>query len=140
MKTARKTSGFIFFALSIFLAGFAPNNMRSDLPKFVILVEHTDDGLNLVCETGCAWKQLSFTIKPHAHQAVDQYGMTLLSKHKALRDDNADGFLFTIEKTAHGFKCQGIKGTSWLKVTSECSIPGCKQYVGHDGTWDRRKG
>lgn len=130
---------FLLSVSSLFLTGFTLNERRSELPEFVILVQHTNDGLKLICETGCAWNELTFTINGRHRQAIDQNGMTSLSRGKTSSGDTTGGFIFTIEKTDNGFKCQGVKGTAWVKLSSECSIPGCKQYVGHRGTWERHK-
>ena len=45
---------------------------------FLILVEATGSGVNLVCQRGCAWKELSFECGDElpCKSPIDAFGMT----------------------------------------------------------------
>lgn len=45
---------------------------------FLIIVEATGSGVNLVCERGCAWKELSFECGEQlpCKSPIDAFGMT----------------------------------------------------------------
>jgi hypothetical protein len=49
-----------------------------DAADFLITVEATGSGVNLVCQRGCAWKELSFDCGDHlpCKSPIDGLGMT----------------------------------------------------------------
>ena len=101
--------------------------------KFLILVETTDDGIKLTCEEGCAWKGLSFTLARYNPQAIDQNGMSSLSREKTLPDSTLANFLFTIQKTNDGVSFEGSEGTAWINLSFTCPKTGCHQYIDQNG-------
>lgn len=100
--------------------------------NFLILVETTNDGIKLSCETGCAWEDLSFTIKEFQPQDIDQYGMTIGEQNTSKKKNLAD-FHFTIKKTPDGVRLEGIKGTKWENLSFNCPGNGCHQYIDENG-------
>jgi hypothetical protein len=101
--------------------------------NFLILVETTDDGVKFSGEAGCAFTQLTFTLRPGRKQAVNQYGMTSIEEHKDPMDDKLANFLFTVKRTKDGLEFEGLKGTAWQELTFSCSDTGCKQLIDGSG-------
>jgi hypothetical protein len=55
----------------------SPQNEDGQLAAFVVNIHRAEDQVLLSCDTGCAWKTLSFRQPPKGQsQTVDAYGMT----------------------------------------------------------------
>jgi hypothetical protein len=104
-----------------------------EVSKFLILIQNTDNGLKLKCEEGCAWKELSFSLKDDKFQAVDQYGMTTIDRDKPSDDDKLSNFLFEIQRTKNGISFGGKEGTAWTKLNFSCPDNKCNQYIDQYG-------
>ncbi|MFM9950537.1 MAG: hypothetical protein ACKV1O_21550 [Saprospiraceae bacterium] len=111
-----------------------------DVPKieapvsgFLILVETTENGLKLTCQEGCAWGELSFSLKAYQTQAVDQYGMTSLKRDQPEKNDSLSNFLFTVKKTKEGLKFEGKEGTAWNELSFKCPGNNCYQHIDQEG-------
>src|SRR6188768_1329736 len=92
----------IAFIIGASYAVFSQVNFETKTSKFLILVETSEDGVKLTSQEGCAWKELTFTLSQDKPQAIDQYGMTSLSKSKPTEDKNLANFLFIIKRTKEG--------------------------------------
>lgn len=101
--------------------------------KFLIRIQSNDSGLKLKCETGCAWKELSFSLKDNKFQAVDQYGMTRVDRHKPSNDDKLANFLFVVQRTQDTINLEGKEGTAWTKLNFSCKDTECNQYIDQNG-------
>ena len=104
--------------------------------KFLILIENTKDGIKLTSRKGCAFKELSFSLKVGQTQEIDQFGMRNPSdKVRVVNDDNLASFRFKITKindgTALEVSIEGIEGTSWKKLSF--SIPDSSQLIDENG-------
>jgi len=92
-------------------------DQKSDLTKFLIVIEKTENELKLTCQNGCAWKNLSFSSSASKEpQAIDQNGMTTLSRTHPLNDSELSNFLFTIKAVDDGVRLKGIEGTAWIDL------------------------
>ena len=127
MKTKR-----LLIILGIFLSltAFSVDDTSSPESEFLILISDTDDGLQLVCEEGCAWKELSFSLAPNDTQLIDQFGMT--SHHRASQNEMTSNFLLSIQKTEGELHLESRKGTSWTQLNFSCSA-NCRQYIDQNG-------
>ena len=127
MKTKR-----LLIILGIFLSltAFSVDDTSSSESEFLILISDTDDGLQLVCEEGCAWKELSFSLDQGKQQFIDQYGMTSLGRPS--QNDMASNFLLSIQKTEGELHLESRKGTSWTQLNFSCSA-NCIQYIDQHG-------
>lgn len=110
------------------------------LANFSILVETSDDEIKLTCYNGCAWKQLTFnsSIK-NDPQAVDQYGMTTLTRDMIKKDSLNGDFLFTIKRTQQGVSLEGKAGTMWPSLTFDCAGGKCLRPIDEYGMTDHPK-
>jgi hypothetical protein len=86
---------------------------------FSISIETTLDGLRLDCITGCAFTELTFTLKEGSSQMVDQYGMHVKDRERPVDSSVAD-FLFNITHEEEGLHFEGLKGTAWTYLTGHC--------------------
>lgn len=127
MKTKR-----LLMILSVFLSLTAFSVCDTSRPEseFLILISDTGDGLQLVCEEGCAWKELSFSLVPYGTQLIDQFGMT--SQHRASQNEMTSNFLLSIQKTEGELHLESRKGTSWTQLNFSCSA-NCSQYIDQHG-------
>jgi len=112
---------------------YPQNDTGTDESEFLILVETTDDGIKLTSEEGCAWKNLSFTLKINEKQFVDQYGMTSLNRDKPVEDNSLANFLFSVVRTEDGLSFEGKEGTTWKKLSFSCQGGKCHQYIDQNG-------
>lgn len=135
MKNLRQKSSIFSITLFIILIIgascniFAQKKVTSEISKFLILVETTNDGgIKLTCKEGCAWKELSFNIPgTEKSQAIDQYGMT------SKEESRGSSFLFTIKKTKDGLNFEGLKGTAFKNLSFSCPKGNCHQAIDQNG-------
>ena len=120
-------------AIVTYNTAFSQPTSATQSTKFLILVETTDEGLKLTGQQGCAWKELTFSIKQDNSQAIDQYGMTSLNGGNPKENKNLSNFLFIIEKTKEGINLKGKRGTAWLNLTFSCPKGRCYQYIDFNG-------
>ena len=111
---------------------WAQTKVENQSSKFLILIETTKEGLKLTAEEGCAWKELSFSLKQDKPQGIDQFGMTSFDKI-ATQDNKLSSFLFVIRKTKDGVSLEGKNGTAWTNLTFNCPSGQCYQYVDFSG-------
>ena len=112
---------------------FSQNEDVQKSPKFLILIETSNDLINLTFQEGCAWKELSFTLIKNKVQNIDQNGMVAEKREKLVKDNIQSYFLFSIEKTKNGLSFKGIKGTAWEKLNFDCPKTKCHQYIDQKG-------
>ena len=104
--------------------------------KFLLLIENTKDGIKLTSSKGCAFKELSFSLKKGQTQEIDQFGMRDANDEvKVAKDDNLASFRFKITKVSDGsgldVVLEGIEGTSWKRLSF--TIPRGSQLIDANG-------
>ena len=114
----------------------AQTESASEASKFLLLIENTKDGIKLTSRKGCAFKELSFTLKKGQTQEIDQFGMRDANDEvKISKDDNLASFRFKITKkndgTALEVALEGIEGTTWKELSF--SIPDSTQLIDENG-------
>jgi hypothetical protein len=127
-----KVFGVTFFC---FISMAAAAQDEADLPGagFSINIENTLDGLRLTCATGCAFTELTFTLKEGSSQMVDQYGIHVKDRERPADGSVAD-FLFNVTQTAEGLHFEGLKGTAWTNLTGHCgSNEKCQMRIDEQG-------
>lgn len=107
----------VLFILAINFELSAQETQTSDLKKFKIVIEKTDNGVKMLSLQGSAWRDLTFNIKNDQSQAIDEFGMTELDKNSTEKDLKLADFLFTITKTEKGIVLKGIEGTAWTDLS-----------------------
>ncbi|SEL40628.1 hypothetical protein [Parapedobacter koreensis] len=84
-------------------------------------IEISEDGkvTTLICQHGCAWKELSFTKPTHGDAAmVNQFGMASFDEgNTAAADGSLAEFSFTITKKAGKYVLKGVNGTAWKSLS-----------------------
>jgi hypothetical protein len=132
-KMIFKVPLFIAFIIGVTNTAFSQTKVATQSSGFLILVETTGDGIKLTGQQGCAWKELTFTLKQNNAQAIDEFGMTTSSKSKPTDDKDLAKFLFIIKKTKEGINLQGKEGTAWLNLNFSCPDGKCSQYIDFNG-------
>lgn len=103
----------LFFTLLIAIplmslsAQEAETNALSD---FKIVIEKTQEGVNMQCIKGCSWNQLGFSLnffRPIVY--VDKNGMA--------DKDSAGEFLFKVTGNKKLIILEGLEGTAWTELT-----------------------
>ncbi|WP_053992735.1 hypothetical protein [Mangrovimonas sp. TPBH4] len=125
----------LFALLTLFYSfqSLAKEQQPATLENFTIVIEEVENGIKQMGIEGTAWLKLSFSLKPNQPQAVDQYGMSQLSKDYPNTEPNLVNFLFTITKTENWFILKGIKGTAWTDLRFTLPASG-KQAIDESGT------
>ncbi|MFZ1807339.1 MAG: hypothetical protein WAU36_08970 [Cyclobacteriaceae bacterium] len=134
MKTRRQLTMIAIFGAVLSLTAFSVyDTPRHDAPEseFLILISDTDNGLQLVCEEGCVWTALSFSLKEGKQQLIDQYGMA--SQERPSQNEITSNFLLSIQRTEAEFHLEGKKGTSWTVLNFSCPSDTCSQYIDQNG-------
>lgn len=67
----------VISAVFFVLAGAGKQDIEAE-DRFFIEVTHNEEGVELVCRTGCAWEQLSWSCdgQRDCKRSVNFYGMT----------------------------------------------------------------
>ena len=113
-KTLNLLMVVLFFTLSSCF--IAQDKKGTDLKDFKIVIEKTDNGINLKSLKGCAWTDLSFSLNNHRPQAIDENGMRELKNVSQDKNKNLADFLFTITTTENEIELKGIEGTVWTEL------------------------
>ena len=132
-KRSFKVAYFLVLLMGVSNAAFSQTKVETAAPKFLILIETTDEGLKLTSRDGCAWKELKFTLNQDKPQAIDQFGMTSLDNDKVTIDNDLPNFRFIIKKTKEGISLEGKKGTAWINLSFSCQNGQCNQYIDGNG-------
>jgi len=113
---------------------FATSDDGGELSEFNILIETTKTEIRLSCTVGCAWEGLSFsdTVYP-APQAIDRAGMTSFTPGGDDLQSGPGAFMFTIVRSDHGIRLEGILGTAWTQLSFSCPDTGCRQLIDQHG-------
>ena len=136
MKLSMRISGTLQLALFslalVALPSTAQGQTPSDTastPRFVI--RNLQDGIQLTCEVGCAWRELAFAVAVGAEPiAVDEFGMSSVERLPQVTRSALRRFLFTIRRTADGVELQGLEGFAWTRLGyGGCPSNGCNQAV-----------
>ena len=115
----------------------------SEKSSFLLLIENTKDGIKLTSRKGCAFKELSFSLKKGQTQEIDQFGMRDANDEvRIVNDDNLASFRFTITKKNDGSNLdvafEGIEGTTWKKLSFV--IPDGSQLIDQNGMLEMSEG
>lgn len=51
----------LIFLVTVVLAWGAWASSEEKIPHFAFVLKQTDNGVKMMCETGCAWKELSYS-------------------------------------------------------------------------------
>lgn len=110
------------FMMSIFILAssksVAQEIKSAELSDFKIIIEKNDSGINLKCQKGCAWKELTYSAENNNKpQAIDANGMTELNGSSENNESKKSTFLFTVEKIENGLKLIGMHGTAWTELS-----------------------
>jgi hypothetical protein len=122
----------VLFIVTATLSSFAQERDQNVLKDFKIIVQKTENGVKMQGVKGTAWIDLSFSLKNHNPQAVDEYGMTEVGKVSQKDDSKYADFLFTITTTEEGILLKGIEGTAWIELSFTLS-EGRKQAINQFG-------
>ncbi len=109
MKRLVSISVALFTIASIFA-------MRQDKPRlthFVFTIESTAQGVSLACESGCAWKTLTFKL-PGSEVFIDQNGMV---DDKSNKHEGEDGFLVGISSSSGKMALSCRTGCAWKTLS-----------------------
>ena len=111
----------LFVVICLGNSANAQTSCNLEASKFILLVENTEDGVKLTSNKGCAFAELTFSLREGQVQEIDQFGMRS-ANDKAVKDKSLASFRFTVKKTKDGFAFEGIEGTSWKKLSFTCPV------------------
>ncbi|OEK00636.1 hypothetical protein BFP97_03555 [Roseivirga sp. 4D4] len=108
----------IFFSIIFGNASFAQSSSDTTVGEFEILVTETRKSIELECKSGCAWTDLSFTMKnKYKPYGIDERGMVDINDKDIVKEGELQDFFFTVQTTNKGLKFKGIGGTAWIDLT-----------------------
>jgi len=100
---------------------------------FKISANYDSGELYLKCNSGCAWTDLSFTLKDsQTPQFVNEMGMTS-KKDEQRVNTKLDHFLFSFQKEGARIKCESMLGTDWDQLDFSCTEMNCKAVIDKSG-------
>jgi len=127
MRSSKHNTAFLI--LTIFLSAiigntsFSQSSANTLVGEFEILVTETEKGIALKCKSGCAWTDLSFTIKnTYKPYGIGELGMLDIKEENKVKQGKLQNFFFTVQKTDKGLKFKGIGGTAWVDLSYSSTI------------------
>jgi len=139
MKNLKQPSLIIGMGLFILLiVGISPNLVAQNAKPtksnwFQILVETTGTKIKLTGKKGCSFKELTFNAELNKTQSIDEDGIVPLETTKTEGITKLRTFLITITKTKEGLNFEGLEGTSWKKLSFQCTENKCFQIIDEKG-------
>lgn len=125
---------YLFLSLAtVFSAEFglyAQTSETTEADDFLIEIEQREGKIMLQCQSGCAWKELSFNVRDK--QAINALGMTEPEENDAQHDPELADFLISISPSGNSIELQGIKGTNW-KTLSYSGHPATRYKIDRSG-------
>ncbi len=107
--------------------------------KFLISIQYEKDKIILQGLKGCAFKELTFTIKDNSPVSIDQFGMkSPKDKNRNTPGDTNSDFLFAIEKNHDLINLTGKTGTNW--ITLSFGAINKKHFISETGVFFARDG
>lgn len=82
--------------------------------SFKIGMEIKNQEIKMICEQGCAWKELSYT-NDLKERVIDATGVKTIDKISHGNDD-ITRFSFQIKQTNSGFELKSLNGTAWKSL------------------------
>jgi TonB family protein len=107
------------------------NTQTEQESKFLLLIENTENGVNITSSKGTAFTELTFTLREGQAQEIDQFGMRN-PDDEVRENDNLASFRITIRKTKETLYLEGTKGTAFTKLSFSSPI-GSKQLINQNG-------
>jgi len=101
---------------TLVLMSFNMVSAQEDMKSFHIEMQKTEKGVKLKCTEGCAWTDLSFSLRDGATQMVSEYGMSHSDAGKGGNESLAN-FQFSIVKTAMHVELVSLSGSAWKKLS-----------------------
>ncbi|MBT3382729.1 MAG: TonB family protein [Prolixibacteraceae bacterium] len=99
----------------------ALNKKTVELESFLISIEVHQNKIKLRGLSGCAFKELTFSIKNNNPVVIDKKGIS-----SSEIDQTLSGFLFEIEKVNDQIKLNGKSGTAWKNLSFK---PADKRHI-----------
>lgn len=110
------------------------SNSHSKTSNFVIFAERTDEGVELTCKRGCAWKTLGWTCSESeaCRWGIDPMGMFSPSSGSASEDFQ---IIFETGTDTGELTCR--KGCAWKTLTWSCGSDPCEARIDFNGITTR---
>ena len=93
--------------------------------NFSLTLESTPNGWAARCDTGCAWRDVSFRCEVACGAVVDANGLVTL----ATGDLRPSPFRFIVERTGREIRATSSSGAAWDKLTWSCTSDPCRVRV-----------
>lgn len=140
MSTLHQKTGVYYLAAFLMLTAGGnkliaqTNEKKINKPKFSVFINATAGAISLTCTEGCNWKELSFnTIDNNKIYIIDQSGLRTITKNTAKATAKKSKWLFSMSRIAEQLTLEGLKGTSWKKLTLKCPNDNCTESVDQNG-------
>jgi len=114
----------VFFCINV-------NAQTKDESKFLLLIKNTENGIKITSNKGCAFKELTFSLREGQIQEIDQCGMRN-TNDEIRKIENLASFRITIKKTKGVLYFEGIEGTTFSKLSFLCPV-GKSQLIDQNG-------
>ena len=121
----------LFILAVVVFWGINVNAQTTYESKFLLLIENTENGIKITSSKGCAFKELTFSLREGQTQEIDQYGMRKADEIRKV-DNNLASFRMTIKKEKDVIYLEGIEGTVFSELSFLCLI-GKNQLINQNG-------
>ena len=106
---------------------------KSDFEIEIVYVTSSKE-VQMKCENGCAWTDLSFTLNSRKTVHVNAFGMTESMTEGNRQDEKLADFNFTVIRKSRGLAFTGNKGTKWIDLDFSCRVD-CTRKLTQDGVF-----
>ena len=105
---------------------------QQPLARFQIVLDRSGSGWAAQCDTGCTWKDLSFTCPSGCRIRIDANGIST----ETVPPRPAPSFAFVLERTEDGWQAQSVIGTAWRTLSWHsvgCQFGSCRARIDEHG-------
>lgn len=133
MKPYHSFVSILLVSITMFMSFNVIAQSNSSSVPFKITANYENGELYLKCNSGCAWTDLSFTLKDSQNpQFINEMGMTS-KKDEQKVNPNLDHFLFSFQKSGTRIKCESMLGTDWDQLDFSCTELSCRAIIDKSG-------
>ena len=109
----------------VLVAGLGVAPMARAPVAFSLVLESSATGWAARCDSGCRWRQLSFSCERACGAVIDANGVA----HLATPSLDSASFRFIVERSAGEVRATARSGTAWQTLTWRCALDPCRAHV-----------
>lgn len=99
------------------------------LASFRIELERSANGWSARCDSGCAWKSLTYTCATGCSIVIDEFGV----RGAPGKPSEGTSFSFRLDPEPNGWRASAGTGTAWREHAKGCARLPCRAVIDEKG-------